>query len=222
MISVTLMLMVMSNPVKEPWNAELTAKIKEAWPIEWPDPAPKFYSLSRKYQNLYTMNNGTFKGRNIDPLHNETLQFSGGMDGLQQWGSGKGLMIPAGKKILVWEEDTNVRALALVPRHRWKFPVGRVAYDVLLGKAVIFEIRNQTRTEEGWETKILYKEPKFAPVGYKGAGQACANCHNQPSQIVERPGEIYLMVRWGDDGRFSWRPFDDAGKLDSRWPISTK
>lgn len=206
-----------------PWlSSSETNKIKAIWPEKLQFPAGlKFYSLAPRYQNLYTMNNGSFKGRNIDPLHDEHHPFlvSGGMADLTGWGSMKGLDIPYGKRIKVWEENTDVRAFSLVPRWRWRFPTGTVAYDVLYTKAGIFEIRTQERTDDGWATKVLHRDKEAVPSGYTGLQQSCASCHTQTASVVDVPGRIYRRVRWGDDGRFSWRPFDDSGRLDNRWPI---
>ena len=204
-----------------PWLSRAESKRVEAiWPGVFP-PNLKFYALAPRYQNLYTMNGGSFKGRDIDPLHDEHHPFlvSGGMESMSGWGSVKGLDVPEGKKIKVWEENTDVRAFALVPRYRWRFPEGTVAYDVLYTKNGIFEIRTQKRTKAGWSTEIVHKDADVVPVGYTGLRQSCSSCHDHAAEVVSVPGRIYLRSRWGDDGRFSWRPFDESGSLDYRWPI---
>ena len=215
--------------VDSPWlSGGETAAIKAAWPkgVAFGKNL-KFYSLAPRYQNLWTMDGGRFKGWRADPLDEEfrhELVVSGGMASLNAsaWKSVKGLDIPEGKKIAVWKEDADVRAFALVPRWRWQFPVGTTAYDVLFSGDSIFEIRTQTRSESEWETKITYRNKAAAPADYRVTVRACASCHNLASEIVDVPGRIYRHVVWGDDGRFSFRPFMEDGNLDLRWPLAAK
>lgn len=236
-----------SDPIENtPW---LTTKqhdiIKSYWPknVPW-SPTLKFYNLAPRYQNLYTMNNGTFKGRNIDPLHDEFHPFlvSGGMANIDSstWRSIKGLDVPKGKKIEVYEELVDVRAFALVPRYAWRFPTGTIAYDSLWRVKddhwSIFEVRTRTKNDQGeWEGDTWRPGPKGknwkitreltannAPPGYKGATASCNSCHSRTAEIVSVPGRIYLRSRWGSDGVFSWRGFNEQGQLDYRWPIVRK
>jgi len=231
-------------PENTPWlSAEEHRRMKAYWPKEVPwGNELRFYSLAPRYQNLYTMNNGTFKGRDIDPLHHEFHPFivSGGMADIDPatWRSIKGLDIPKGKKIEVWEENVDVRAFALVPRWRWRFPAGTIAYDVLFRVEEkgwsIFEVRTQTKTDTEWSDSDTWRPgpqgwkvsrdltAENSPPGYRGAGASCVSCHNRPAEIVSVPGRIYLRSRWGDDGRFSWRPFRQDGQLDGRWPLVRK
>src|SRR3990167_3662954 len=211
-----------------PWlpRAE-QARVKAMWPknVKFPQ-GLLFYDLPRRYQQLYTMSGGRDRIMSVQPLEDGSLDFelSGGMAHIPAsgWNSVKGLAVPTGKRIRVHKEDADVRAYADVPRWRWTFPVGTVAVDALFADGKAFEIRTQTKGADGWETKIVYKDGAAAPDGFRGAGQACASCHNRPSQIVDVPGRIYMHVIWGDDGRFSWRPFTDDGTLDMRWPIEQK
>jgi hypothetical protein len=208
-----------------PWlgRAE-TEAIKAAWPkaIKFP-PALKFYRLTPLYQSLSTTGGGRIQIRLPAPLEDGSLQFakSGGMDGLTGWSSVKGLDL-GGKKIKVWEEPTDVRAFALVDRWRWRFPVGTVAYDVLRNRdGEVFTVRSMTREEDRWTAGVDFEDLKIAPTGYKPL-RACARCHDgNPGAVVGVPGRIYMHVIWGDDQRFSWRPWrdDDATKLDRRWPL---
>jgi hypothetical protein len=185
----------------------------------------KFYSMAPRYQKLYTMNNGTFHGWQADPLHDEDFKFtlSGGMDAIDRsrWKSVKGLAVPEGSRISVWKEPTDVRAFSLVPRWRWRFPVGTVAVDSLMSGGKLFELRLQSRTEDGWDSHVL-KSPENAPAGYHGAGKACISCHQTTGQVMDVPGQIYRRVRWGDDFIFSWRPWKENGQLDYRWPLELK
>lgn len=202
-----------------PWLSRAeTEAIKDIWPKAVPFGNLKFYDLPRRYQRLYTMNNGRFLGRDITDLedHSALLALSGGMERLHGWKSVKGLDIPG--KVRVWEELTDVRAFASVPRWRWSFPNGTVAADVLFFDGKIFEVRTQRKTDEGWKTKV-YKDLAKAPEGYVGAGKACPSCHDQAGAITDVPGRIYRHVVWGDDNRMSWRPFSDDNTLDRRWPI---
>lgn len=186
----------------------------------------KFYSLPRRYQNLFTMSGGS-RRFNVPTSFDEgwpaDLRVSGGMAGLNGWESYKGIDLPADAKISVWKESTDVRAFSFVDRWRWRFPEGTVAYDVLVGpNGKVFEVR--TRGKEGgiWYTSTVYKDSESSPVGFHGAGQACASCHNRASQLTTVPGRIYLHAIWGDDNIFSWRPFGESGAIDNRWPIERK
>ena len=185
-LALVLLLIVASVSLAQaPWlSEEETAKVKKAWPpfweAEWP-PNLKLYSLSRKYQRLYTMNNGRFKGRDMVELEDTSLKFahSGGLKDFVGWTSVKGLALPKDKKILVWMENTDVRAFALVPRWRWSFPEGTVAVDALFNSdGKIFEIRSQTKGKKDWTSKVVYKNPNNFPAGYKGLKQSCASCHD--------------------------------------------
>jgi hypothetical protein len=215
-----------------PWLSRAeTDKVKSTWPesLQWPTNL-KLYALTPRYQSMFTMDGGRDRFAVPTTIHDaegpehHPFIVSGGMQGLTGWRSAKGLDVPDGKKIAVWKENTDVRAFSLVPRWRWKFPVGTVAYDVLSTDAGVFEIRTQTRAEDGWETKVTHRDADKAPAGYTGLNQSCASCHNRAGEIVSVPGRIYLRERWGSDGRFSWRPYlDDAqASLDYRWPIERK
>lgn len=131
------------------------------------------------------------------------------------------MVLPDGAKIDVWEELTDVSAFSQVPRWRWKFPEGTVAFDVLFGPDDrVFEVRTQTKADGEWETKVSYRDGDASPPNYHGAGKACASCHNLAATVTPIPGRIYRHARWGDDGRFSWRPFDESNQVDHRWPVS--
>lgn len=206
-----------------PYLSSLETKdIKATWPKELPW-RNTFYRLPPRYQNLYTMGGGSFKGRDATDIHDhESAEFtmSGGMVGVRGWTSWKRLDLPAGSKVKVWEEAVDVRAFALVPRWRWSFPDGTVAYDALFnadGKP--FEIRTATKRAGDWKHEVAWKDAEAVPVGYRGLGRSCASCHDTTGQIMSVPGRIYLRERWGSDARFSWRPYDENAKLDHRWPL---
>lgn len=211
-----------------PWLSRAeSAAVKQAWPKSLAFPASlKFYSLPARYQRLYTMNNGAFKGRDIVDLHDQSaaMAHSGGMEGITGWRSVKGLAIPGDKRISVWEEDTDVRAFALVPRWRWSFPSGTVAFDVLLNDAgKPFEIRTAEKTDDGeWAMRVAFRDKDQSPKGYAGINRSCRDCHSQPGAVMDVPGQIYRHVMWGSDQRFSWRPYTDSNTLDMRWPIERK
>lgn len=64
---------------------------------------------------------------------------------------------------------------------------------------------------------VVADDGRFVPQGYLGAGLRCNACHNR---VGERTG--YAVGRRGDDGRFSWHPFDANGKVDERWPMQRR
>ncbi len=228
--------------VYNPWGPGASQEyVRSLWPKNVPlGKNLKFYSLNRLYQNMWTESSRPhWRADDIGDFEEHPFFVSGGMKDISQneWKSVKGLDIPDGLKIKVWKEDVNVRAFAPTQRFRWQFPEKTLAYDVLMTKDdKIFAIRVQEKLETGWSdgdtygpddkgawgiaTKRTGNIPDYAPRGYHGAGQACVNCHSHTAEILSVPGRVYLRNRWGDDGRFSWRPFKEDGSLDARWPIS--
>lgn len=235
----------------------------------------KFYKCEPVYQNMFTMNNGRSKFNVITPFtDSDPWRVSGGMHFIDQkeWRNVTGLDLPG--KIEYWQEDTDVRAFSLVPKWRWQFPNGTLAYDVLLrvkdGKEHVFEVRIQEKRADDWDEgtiyrprasldkaergewtwgfssegleassiayvgkidpsapfvatrKLLVDNGKFTPPGYVGTGMSCNSCHSRVGQLYDVPGQIYRQARRGDDGRFSWHPFNDSGDIDNRWPLKAR
>jgi len=125
-------------------------------------PNLKFYRLPSVYQKMFTMNNGTSKYTVITPREeSDPWRVSGGMHHVdrKEWRNVTGLDLPG--KIAYWQEDTDVRAFALVPKWRWQFPKGTLAYDVLMrikdGKEHIFEVRVQEKKEDAWDNGTVYR-----------------------------------------------------------------
>ncbi len=212
----------------DPWlSREEEDEVEAAWPKGVAKIAGmRSYSLAPLYQNMWTMNGGRSRFNvptSIVGLEPSELSVSGGMVGVHGFRSVKRLAIPKGRRILVWKEDTDVRAFSLVPRWRWKFPEGTVAADVLFNRrGRIFTIRTQTKSDDEWMTKVLFNDEKEYPEGYAGLQQSCTSCHSKVAVLRTVPGHDYLHATWGDDGRYSWRPFDESGNLDTRWPIEQK
>lgn len=208
-----------------PWLSSLeTSEIRATWPksLPWSE---TFYRLAPRYQFLTTTNNGRTKINTVTDIHDHediTLTMSGGMVGVRGWTSWKRLDVPDGKRIRVWQEEAEVRAFAPVPRWRWEFPEGTVAWDALYHQGKPFEIRKATKRGTGWKSEVAFKDADAAPAGYVGVRQSCASCHDTTGQIMEVPERIYMRERWGSDSRFSWRPYDEHAQLDRRWPIELK
>ena len=234
----------------------------------------KFYKLQQVWQSLYTMNGGQ-PHRDVLPVTNEEhpWRVSGGMSNARagSWRNATGLSLPMGAKIEVWEEWQDVGAFGPVPKVRWRFPDGTLAYDVLFSRTDnaerVFEVRVHRKRGDGeagawdsgtryapvvereeqegqtWQwsfpdvgiacrstatpaklnrtrfepTKRVHVQDGVTPHGYLGAGTACNVCHDR---VGERTG--YATGRRGDDGRFSWHPFANGGRIDERWPIASK
>jgi hypothetical protein len=122
----------------------------------------KFYSLNPVYQKMYTMNNGRSKFNDITPVADvDPWRTSGGMHHIssKEWRNVTGLDLSG--PIAYWQEDTDVRAFSLVPKWRWEFPTGTLAYDVLFriknGKEHVFEVRVQEKNADGWDTGTTYR-----------------------------------------------------------------
>lgn len=196
--------------------------LKAAWPTQLKFPRGlRVYELDKVYQNLWTQNNGTYHGwraEPIDDLESKEFTVSGGFDTIPQqtWRSTKAIVLPG--KIDVWRELTDVSAFSLVPRWRWRFPVSTQTFDVLSNQdGAIFEIRSRTKSEDGWDSKVVWSDEKLAPNGFQGTkGKACITCHQTAGDIFGVPGRIYRRERWGSDTVFSFRPFTENGQLDAR------
>lgn len=273
----------LASPVGEessgPWLAAAEQKRLRKLLRELDVPASdrlKFYKTEPVFQKMYTMNNGRSKFNDITPSEDaHPWQVSGGMHHVDKtkWRNVTGLDLPS--RIIYWQEDTDVRAFSLVPKWRWKFPTGTMAYDVLIRcqdgeDKNIFEVRVHEKRETDWDDGTVYRpkvsvdagergeytwefsdvgiaahsvaytvasiSPKvpftptrtlavsndFTPPLYVGAGVACNSCHSKVGQLLNVPGRIYREAQRGDDGRFSWHPFDANGKIDTRWPIAAK
>lgn len=223
----------LADPFYSPGSGRSTAdgdRIISRAEINWPKAVPlaptaKFYSFERKYQKMYTMNNGTYKGNDLSALNEqpEGLTHSGGLP--SNWKSTKALAIPQGKHIRVWQENEDVRAFSLVPRNRWSFPVGTVAYDVLSdAKGKVQEVRVSTKEADGWDHGDVWREVdgKWQISRSPLLNQSCASCHKFAGGLADVPGRIYRAAIWGDDGRFSFRPYGDSGWFDKDWPIASK
>ena len=124
----------------------------------------KFYKLDSMYQNMYTMNNGRSRFNAITPWNGDKFWMkSGGFAHISNshWRNVTGLDLKGGK-IRYWQEYTDVRAYSLVPRHRWEFPIGTLAYDVLIrvkdGKDThMFEARIREKREKDWSAGDAYR-----------------------------------------------------------------
>lgn len=155
-----------------PW---LPQEMQESIRAAWPDGVPigdnlKFYDIPQYVQQVSYDTGPRWR---LVPLAQAGEQHpwivSGGMHHVprDQWESVKGLDLPPGERILVWDELVNVNAPTLLPRKRWRFPVGTKAYDVLFrlknenGKteAHIFEVRVQEREKDGWDHGTVYRPP---------------------------------------------------------------
>ena len=122
----------------------------------------KFYKSDPVYQKMYTMNNGRSKFNDITPIIDVApWRDSGGLHHVDKkdWRNVTGLDLPG--QIVYWQEDTDVRAFSLVPKWRWQFPTGTLAYDVLLrikdGKEHVFEVRVHEKRDADWDEGTTYR-----------------------------------------------------------------
>lgn len=241
----------------------------------------KFYKLKNVYQNMYTMNNGRSRHNDITPQQQiDPWISSGGMHHIDRslWRNITALDLGKTGKIKYWKEDVDVSAFALVPMHRWSYPEGALAYDILINSKTgkVFEVRIQRKESTRWDDGEIYRpeidlknetkqgyswnfdnnyyvdNPLAArgytytvktinpsaklivvprdkviidesniviPKGYVGTGISCNSCHQRAGQIMSVHDRIYKEPLPGNDGRFSWHPFDGNGSIDNRWPL---
>lgn len=116
----------------------------------------KFYSLPQVYQELIFLN-GSPSWR-VLPVTNKIHPWavSGGMHWANpaDWRNSVALELPKGQKVSWWVEQTDAGAPGPVPKVRWQFPVGTVAYDVLIRRRAyserVFEVRIHRKLRDGW------------------------------------------------------------------------
>jgi hypothetical protein len=235
----------------------------------------KVFRLPQVYQSLIVLNNRPTNTVEAVSGQVDPWRVSGGMHlaDPKDWRNVTLLDLPDGGKIKMWLEQTDAGALYPVPKWRWAFPKGTLAYDVLLRTKNplhrVFEVRISERGDKTWETGRVFRpdveppdvEPvtkkwmivsdlvegrvtiegkgayratdsipadvSFAerlsvlsdrgglvPENYFGAGASCSSCHRHAGK---RTG--YGQAIRGDDGRFSWHPFNENGQIDTRWPV---
>jgi len=268
---------------QEPWLPENDQAYIKKLLTNAKVPVPEtllFYKLPQVYQEMYSMSSRPYN--DITPIREEIDPWlsSGGLHHVDRkyWRNVTGIAIPKGKSIAYWQEYVDVRAFVPVHKHRWSFPEGTLAYDVLLrvnGKEAerLFEVRVQEKRDTDWDSGTAYRpklsevkldvkkwkyewafsngmeaesivntidsfgnngvnefgistklfvddDHKVTPPKYVGTGMTCNACHSQAGTINNRAGQIYKRARHGDDGRFSWHPFDSYGRVDTRWPIN--
>lgn len=152
----------------------------------------------------------------VNPNRTFPYAVPGGLHVANDWESVFGLRIPEGESLTVWTDHyyqiTNAR-----PVHRWSYPVGTVAADILVRKSTgePFELRLLKKTETGWKASVPWQADKLPP-GYRRADRKCVDCH-QDAGDATRYG---LTVR-GNDFLFS-PPILAEGTVNldyGKWPL---
>jgi hypothetical protein len=201
---------------------------KQFWPknVEFPK-GLKFYngdSMPRASQYLVINNGQDYNGVHwwghhgtddrpqLNPNKKFPYAFPGGMDNIPRnlWFNVFGVTIPKGKSVRYWTERVPVpMASRWLPQLKWEFPEGTEFVDLLCactpdGKTGWpFELRMSTKTKNGWDDRVEWKAPEAdRPIGFKGAGKKCIECHQQAGA-----SENYGVSIRGSDRRFSWYPF---------------
>lgn len=163
---------------QEPWLVQEKQKaILDMMPEGVPvSPRLKFYKLPQVYQSLYVLND--HEQRDINPVrkHIDPWVFSGGMHfvATDEWRNATALDLPEQTAIQVWSHRVDAGAPFPVTRIFWRFPVGTVAYDVLIRKGDperVFEVRTHERLKDGWGNAKTYRPgvaiPNVKPVVWK-------------------------------------------------------
>lgn len=107
---------------------------------------------------------------------------SGGTEGVRGVRSDKFKYLPPGTSVkyrvatIQVHNDRNYQPNKALVR---RYPVGAQFHDVLSYKGKIFEHRVRTKTADGWESGVPYRDRAARPPGYAGLQQSCASCHNK-------------------------------------------
>lgn len=144
-----------------PWLSEADhKKVLADMPKGVPIPENlQFYKLPQKSQSLIVLNGAPHRSIVAATTQENPWVTSGGMHWVDKkdWHNVTGLALPKDGKIKVWSENVDAGAPQPVPRIRWAFPEGTVAFDVLFFKDHIFEIRTQTKKKAEWDSGEVYR-----------------------------------------------------------------
>jgi thiol-disulfide isomerase/thioredoxin len=141
----------------------------------------------------------------VNPNRTFPYAVSGGLHNSTGWTSLKAAMIPG--EVEVFRETAPVPKVSQpLPRYSWRFPAGTVFVDMLSKDGKCFELRTNTKGEDGkWKREMLYRDLDAAPENFHGAGRSCASCHKDAGASLD-----YGITVRGADGVFSWSPFIDG------------
>jgi len=165
-----------SAQAQAPWLPEADqAKMRTMLPegVPFSDTA-RFYRLPQVYQSMIVLNDrpNTTLHTVDDRVTEHPWRVSGGMHAVARdaWRNATALDLGDGK-IELWHELVDAGAPQPVWRRFWRFPVGTLAYDVLirrwpLGEERVFEVRIHERLKSGWGNARTFR-PAVAAEGQR-------------------------------------------------------
>lgn len=198
----------------------LQERLVNLWPAEVEMPKGlKAYRPTRKSQRM-AITNGMDSNliydkdqddhwTNAPSLLNPNRQFPwavpGGLDNAKGWESIIAVALPSA--VSMYGDRVDVGARHPLPKTRWTFPEGTQFVDLLTYKGKPFELRTRTKIKGEWVSKKEYEDKTARPEGYNGLTKSCVECHQGAGSQLQ----YGISVR-GDDGAFSWSPWDQHPK----------
>ena len=163
-LSVWLLTLCSLARAQAPWLPESEQKYLRAL---IPDGVPfsgraKLYKIRQVYQSLYSVSGKERRDIVAVTAEDHPWKVSGGMHWTDssEWRNATALDIPDGAKIVVWGQRIDAGAFVPVQKVFWQFPVGTIAYDVLIRRVDperVFEVRTHERTRGGWANAHTYR-----------------------------------------------------------------
>ena len=162
----------------------------------------RWYERTQWTQSLFVLDGRDTRW--IEPRSAVKWRVPGGLEGLRGWRSKLGVILPG--KIVVNDRRVFVAfAPRMLPRRGWLFPDGTLFLDALYKDGELFEVRQREKVNGKWRYSVPFRDLDLAPVGYRGPGKPCQECHSRVGA-----SEVYGPLNPGDDETFS---FDDDGRL---------
>lgn len=137
----------------------------------------------------------------INPNRQTPWAVPGGLDNAQGWESVVGVVMP--EPPTVFNSRVEAGARHPLPKLRWSFPDGTMFVDLLTKDGKPFELRTRRKVDGAWVSRVEFRDRSMSPVNYHGAGKACIECHQHAGSQLQ-----YGIGLRGDDGAFSWAPWD--------------
>lgn len=164
----------------------MQAALVEGLPQGWPADVKIPKGLTKYKRSDYTQ---SIFNRNVIPVrvHRSKLEEkwhqSGGLEGIIDFKSTLFKFVPGSTNDRVDEikVDQVLTKGGIQYELGWKrdYPDGTFFFDVLTKNGKIFELRERTKVNGKWKSRVAFKDEKQRPLGYNGLLESCSNCHDQ-------------------------------------------